>query len=354
MVLQQIFECYSAVNLVPIIIRLCRSSLPFSKLDVPIGLLCRMTLSFKPCLEQFAGSFKPEQVAYFTDVLTHSNTRPITVCDLLSLLSHIARVTPENVKLVCDVTLRSSNSEPSILRCLSHDDITVRSKACCLVGNLIRKQNYALIQKTPAKYRADIFEALRSCLSIDEGASRRSASFAYGNIAYIGCGEKKNDSLSKDLGKHLEKAVPLLVNLLNDPVPKTRSNVTLTLGNLAEWGNSLRQALLKSQVIAGLLATVSHDSQLSVRQSALIALRSACAHADLKNALLSQKAVEMLTEFIFTLKSQSTALPTSARYTFSPRIMSARSKTSAAGFSAQSRQVMEHAQRLLAELKSAK
>nr|XP_039258567.1 serine/threonine-protein kinase 36-like [Styela clava] len=358
MFLHQIFECLCEVNLISIVLNQCKCSVPYARLDVPIGLICRLALSHKPCLDEFTSCLRGDVTKSLASILIHEETRPITTCDLLSLLGHVARMTPENAKSVSDVVLKPcvSDSTPAILPCLSSTDVTVRTKSCSLLGNLLRKQNQGIIQDLPSKIKSDIFESLYQCLAVSEGMVRRSASFAFGNIAYMGCTESNGDgntasTVSKDLGKHLEKAVPLLTNLLNDATPKTRSNVSFTLGNLSDWGSSLRESIQDSHALKRLLDVALQDNQMCVKQAAFVALRTAASHVSLKKDLLKQNAEEKLVEFVTNSgQNQSTTLPASARYAFSPRMVSARTRPST--YSSQSKVVIDHAKKLIDELRT--
>lgn len=350
MFLQQIFHCLSEVNLIGIIVKRCKS-LTSALLEVPVGLLCRLALSYGPCLDQFSACLSTDTASYIAEVLTDDNTRPLTVCDILSLLSHVTRACPDRSDVVSSIVLKchNPNSKPPILYCLERSEM-IRAKSCSLLGNLLRKQNQDLLSLLPISVKSNIFEALQKCLSENESSVRRSASFAFGNIAFTGSEDVNSRRENQELGHHLQKAVPMLTNLLNDPTPKTRSNVVLTLSNLSDWGSSLRETILDSNSVSRLLEVALHDSQPTVKQSAFVALRAFCTHSVLRKALHKLNAAKKISEFVNSGNYRNSNMPTSARYGFSPRISSARTRPS--GSDSSMRTVLEHAKKLLNELES--
>lgn len=133
---------------------------------------------------------------------------------------------------------------------------------------------------------------------------RRSASFAVGNAAYQ----------AGPLGPALAAAVPSMTQLLGDAQDAIRRNAASALGNLGPEG--LGKELLKCQVPQRLLEMACGDPQPTVKEAALIALRSLRQEPCIHQVLVSLGASEKLTLLSLghQLLPSSNSRPTSARH----------------------------------------
>ncbi|XP_020647678.3 serine/threonine-protein kinase 36 isoform X1 [Pogona vitticeps] len=264
------------------LLQVCVHHLPLSETELPLSLLCRLVLSHEDIIEQVVGVANSERATAFLSTILLSDEVALTA-DLLSLLTHIARVSPAHLpfleKLLCSP---SSTSHPLRLsRLLCHQDCLVRARACSLIGNLLRHG-----QEVPQvlEGQAGLLECLLERLADNDGHVRCSASFAVGNAAY------QAGPFMQTLGK----AVPWVVHLLGDPQAKTRCNAASTLGNLGKHSVELGDLLIKSRAPDRLLEVACHDCHPDVQKAALIALRSIGQQPKINQILVSLKATEKL------------------------------------------------------------
>lgn len=196
--------------------------------------------------------------ALFTDSLTLTT-------DLLSLLTHVARACPEHLPFLQRILRGSDAADQPLTRLLGHRQHPIRAKTCSLLGNLLR-HGHGFPQELQSQ--PGVLESLLGCLADQEASVRKAASFAVGNAAY---------HTSCPAGT-LGRAVPRLTRLLSDAQARTRCNAALALGNLGQRSAELGDLLMESRAPHVLLEVACRDPWESVREGALVALRSLSQH----------------------------------------------------------------------------
>lgn len=203
-------------------------------------------------------------LAFLTTVL-FSDSLPL-VTDLLSLLTHVARVSSEHLPFLQSILGGSDASHQPLTRLLGHREPAIRAKTCSLLGNLLR-HSHSLPQALQNQLES-LLESLLACLADRDQDVRRAASFAVGNAACHPASPPRT----------LRGAVPGLTRLLLDPNSRTRRNAASALGNLCWCSTELGELLLESRAPHVLLEVACRDPQASVRERALLALRAASQH----------------------------------------------------------------------------
>lgn len=212
-------------------------------------------------LKQFVDTVttSPTTIISFLSVVLQSDQPPM-ISDLLSLLTHTARVlSPNHLSFIQELLSGSDESYRPLRSLLGHSENTVRVRAYGLLGHLLQ-HNMAL--RGALQSQAGLLSLLLLGLGDKDPAVRRSASFAVGNAAYQ----------AGPLGPALAAAVPSMTQLLGDPQDGIRRNAASALGNLGPEG--LGTELLQCQVPQRLLEMACGDPQPAVKEAALIALRS--------------------------------------------------------------------------------
>lgn len=212
-------------------------------------------------------------LAFLTSVLL-SDSLPL-VTDLLSLLTHVARVSPEHLPFLQSILGGSDTSHQPLTRLLGHREPPVRAKTCSLLGNLLQHR-HGLPQALQSQLESSL-ASLLACLADRDQAVRRAASFAVGNAAYNPCTPPRS----------LRGAVPGLTRLLLDPNSRTRRNAASALGNLWRRSAELGELLLEIQAPRVLLEVACRDPQAGVREGALLALRAASRHPGVQQVSLA-------------------------------------------------------------------
>ncbi|CAH1801756.1 unnamed protein product [Owenia fusiformis] len=285
--LMEIYECFYCKQ---VVVHLLFSLIKFVALEqcpVPIGLLARLVMGETVFVEQFAEAV---QITNGTDFLAQcvSAAGPLSVkCDTLSVFSHMARSSPNYVGLITRVFQGLTGEFAPLVQCLKHDNAIVRSRVCVMLGNLMRHSDQLYTVLVELKRLCD---AIRECLQDEDPNVRKGASYAIGNAVYH----------SGDLYRIFTQGIPPLVKLLRDPFAKTRSNAASALGNLCIHNGDMVDALLTSKAHQGLLDVVCHDSQYSVQETAISALRSQCQHAKIRQELCKLRAIDKLSSIIET------------------------------------------------------
>ncbi|NWW49931.1 STK36 kinase, partial [Pedionomus torquatus] len=263
------------------LLQVCTHHLPFSYTDLPMSLLCHLVVSDEQVIDQMVRAATASQpvTAFLTSAL-FSGSLTLTT-DLLSLLTHVARVCPEHLPFLQRI-LRGSDVADQPLTCLlDHQQHLIRAKTCNLVGNLLR-HGHSFPQVLQSQL--GLLESLLGCLVDQEESVRKAASFAVGNAAY---------HESFPVGS-LGRAVPRLTRLLRDVQARTRCNAALALGNLGQRSAELVDLLIESRAPHVLLEVACWDPRESVREGALVALRALSRHPGIQQVLLSLRATEKL------------------------------------------------------------
>lgn len=284
------------------LLQVCCHHLPLSQAELPISLLTRLALTDLTSLNQFvsAVSASPRTVTSFLSASLLGD-QPLLTSDLLSLLAHAARaLAPSHLSFIQELLAGSDESYRPLCSLLGHPENLVRARTYGLLGHLFR---HSMALRGALQSQAGLFNLLLQGLGDKDPAVRRSASFAVGNAAYQ----------AGPLGPALAAAVPSLTQLLGDPQTGIRRNAASALGNLGPEG--LGEELLQCQVPQRLLEVACGDPQPSVKEAALIALRSLRQEPCIHQVLVSLRASEKLA--LLSLGNQlphSSARPASARH----------------------------------------
>uniref|UniRef100_Q69ZM6-2 Isoform 2 of Serine/threonine-protein kinase 36 n=1 Tax=Mus musculus TaxID=10090 RepID=Q69ZM6-2 len=248
---------------------------------LPIGLLTRLALTDSASLKQFVNTVATSSRAIisFLSVVLLSD-QPLMISDLLSLLTHTARIlSPSHLSFIQELLSGSDESYRPLRSLLGHSENTVRVRAYGLLGHLLQ---HSMALRGALQSQSGLLNLLLLGLGDKDPAVRRSASFAVGNAAYQ----------AGPLGPALAAAVPSMTQLLGDAQDGIRRNAASALGNLGPEG--LGKELLKCQVPQRLLEMACGDPQPTVKEAALIALRSLQQESCIHQVLVSLGASEKL------------------------------------------------------------
>ncbi|PVD31308.1 hypothetical protein C0Q70_06720 [Pomacea canaliculata] len=298
--LAEIQHCLYTVELLPRLLGACVRCLNGEALETPIGLVTRMVLGNAIFVHQFAAAVRELNCTGFLCSCLSENSPLSVICDVVSILSHLVRTSPEHLILVM-LILQGTKGDFAILTTLmNHSTSVVRSRICSLLGNLMKHdaQLYPVLLQ-----REKILAFLISCLQDEDSNVRKCSAYALGNASYH----------SAQLYPRLKVAIPALVQLLSDPVSKIKVNAASALGNLGMHSSLLCPDLMKTKVMAHLLETACHDTQPAVQDSALLALRSLCQQEELRKELVSLKAAERLSSLTVVLTPRTDSQAVSPR-----------------------------------------
>uniref|UniRef100_A0A8B9PZW8 non-specific serine/threonine protein kinase n=1 Tax=Apteryx owenii TaxID=8824 RepID=A0A8B9PZW8_APTOW len=263
------------------LLQACCHHLPFLGTELPLRLLCHLVVCDEQVIDQTVREAAASEhvIAFLTTVLFSDN--PTITANLLSLLTHVARVCPEHLPFLQRILGGSGVAYQPLTRLLGHWEHSIRAKTCNLLGNLLRHSHSfpQVLQNQPG-----LLESLLECLADRDENVRKAASFAVGNAAY------HESSPAGTLGR----AVPRLTRLLSDVQAKTRCNAASALGNLGRRSAELGDLLIQSKAPHVLLEVACRDPQASVQEGALVALRAISQHPAIQQVLLSLRASEKL------------------------------------------------------------
>ncbi|NXY50127.1 STK36 kinase, partial [Ceuthmochares aereus] len=261
------------------LLQVCSHHLPFLHTELPVSLLCHLVVSDKQVIDQIvrAAATSEHSIAFLKSALFSGSVTLAT--DLLSLLTHVARASPDHLPFLQRILKGLDVAEQPLTHLLTHQQYLIRARTCNLLGNLLRHGFPQVLQSQPS-----LLESLLRCLVDQEESVRRAASFAVGNAAY-------HESCPAGT---LGRAVPRLVRLLSDMQTRTRCNAALALGNLGCHWTELGNLLMECRVPHVLLQVACRDPQESVREGALMSLRALSQHSRIQEALLSLRATEKL------------------------------------------------------------
>ncbi|KAM9037023.1 serine/threonine-protein kinase 36 isoform X1 [Sarcophilus harrisii] len=262
------------------LLQVCCRYLLLPQAELPVSLLTRLALTDSTTLNQFVAAVaaSPNTITFLSAALL--GDQPLLTSDILSLLAHAARVWPPTHLFFLQDLLAGPDESYWPLRCLlGHPENPVRARAYGLLGHLL---HHSTALRGALQSQAGLLSLLLAGLRDKDPAVRRSASFAVGNAAYQ----------AGPLAAALAPAVPRVTQLLGDPQTGTRRNAASALGNLGPEG--LGEELLRCQVPHRLLETACGDPQPTVREAALIALRSLRQEPCIHQVLVSLDASEKL------------------------------------------------------------
>ncbi|XP_060224621.1 serine/threonine-protein kinase 36 isoform X2 [Meriones unguiculatus] len=284
------------------LLQVCCHHLPLLQAELPIGLLTRLALMDPTSLKQFVNTVAASSrtIISFLSVVLLSD-QPLMISDILSLLTHTARIlSPSHLSFIQELLAGSDESYRPLRSLLGHSENTVRVRTYGLLGHLLQ---HSMALRGALQSQAGLLNLLLLGLGDKDPAVRRSASFAVGNAAYQ----------AGPLGPALAAAVPSMTQLLGDPQDGIRRNAASALGNLGPEG--LGKELLKCQVPQRLLEMACGDPQPTVKEAAIIALRSLRQEPCIHQVLVSLGASEKLA--LLSLGNQllpNSTRPASARH----------------------------------------
>ncbi|XP_053550788.1 serine/threonine-protein kinase 36 [Bombina bombina] len=274
-IMSEILRSFSQHQMVTCLLQAC-TLLPPSAAELPVSLLCRLTLIDSDHLTEFSQAvISSEDVSAWLGSALHSGQDRLT-CDLLSLLSHLIRVCPSHLPLLKRIVGEWDNLHSLILHARGTEQ---RSAACTFAGNLTR------LGEPLAR---SILETLLECLSDKDARVRRSAAFAVGNTAF-------HSDRSNSYNTWVSLATSKFLILLKDPQPRTRAHAASALGNLgtiSASGDETSGFMLRVPQL--LMQSACTDQDETVRLASVVALRSLSATPKIRQHLLSLDAGERL------------------------------------------------------------
>ncbi|XP_067883036.1 serine/threonine-protein kinase 36-like [Heterodontus francisci] len=262
--------------------------LPLPLAEIPVSLLCRLTLSGEAFVDQFVSSWHPGEASAYLSALLQSQETP-TIAELLSLLGQVARASGQNLPFLTATLGGPGLSYQPLQQALDHHDKSVRAKACGLAGKLLGQ----------GQGGDRLLEKVLERLWDDDPAVRGSASFAAGNAAYRAGSAPQAQAA-------LVPALPRIVGLLDDPRPRTRRNAASALGNLGSGSGQLGRGLLRAGAPQHLLELACRDSQACVREAALAALRAMSQWPQVREVLISLRSCEKLSVMCQRMEQKAT------------------------------------------------
>ncbi|KAH9525670.1 Serine/threonine-protein kinase 36 [Bulinus truncatus] len=283
--LAEIQHCLYVSNFVPRLLGACVHYLSGPPLETPIGLLARLVLGNVIFVEQLATSVKSyKAVSFIQKCLETSNTISV-VCDIISMCSHLVRTSPEHLDLVKNIFKGSDGDYGLLSEFLIHSNSVIKSRTCSLLGNIMRHndQMYSIL-----KHKDKILGNLLLCLQDSDSNVRKCAVYAFGNACYH----------SSELYPKLKLALPHMVELLHDPVTKTRANAASACGNLRMHSSGLCNDIKRYKIVAHLLEAACHDAQSAVQINTMLALRSLCQQEELLKDLIALHGIDKLTPLL--------------------------------------------------------
>ncbi|KAM8962411.1 serine/threonine-protein kinase 36 [Pelodytes ibericus] len=244
------------------------SWLPQGCMDVPVSVLCRLALMQPIFLEEISAAAESDMALWLGCALRSGGDH--VACDLLSLFSHLMRLSPAHLPVLRRILGDWEELLPPLLQ-----NPQLRAAVCTLAGNLARHG-----EPLPQL----VLNGLLDCLADGEARVRRAAAFAVGNCAFHKAG-------SSSSWGHL--ATSRVLVLLHDPQAQTRAHAASALGNLGSEAEG-HTHLLHLKVPQFLLDSACTDQAESVRLASVIALRSLGSASVIRQHLLSLNAGERL------------------------------------------------------------
>ncbi|XP_062000742.1 serine/threonine-protein kinase TIO isoform X1 [Rosa rugosa] len=265
---------------VPGIILWCLEHLELKDLGRPVAFLAKM-IGHRPLAVQLVGKglLDPTRMRRLLD---RSSPKEVML-DVLMIVSDLARM---------DKGFYEYINRASLLEFfkgfLTHEDPSVRSKACSALGNMCRHSSY--FYSSLAKNQ--IIGLLIDRCSDPDKRTRKFACFAIGNAAY------HNDMLYEEL----RRSIPQLANLLlSSEEDKTKANAAGALSNLIRNSNKLCEDIVSRGAMQSLLKLVAECSVLALNPSrkdsaqesplkiALFSLAKMCSHPPCRDFLRSSE-----------------------------------------------------------------
>ncbi|KXJ28930.1 serine/threonine-protein kinase 36 [Exaiptasia diaphana] len=287
-------------NVLPNIMEICCTVLPEDAMELPIGLITRLVLSDDMFVSQFVHYVTKEKLEPFLTSLLITENFPTLISDVIALLSHVARCSVEYVDMVIGVLSGEKGTFETLYTLLLHNDVTISASACNMLGNVLKQSSvlYSVLQ------RSEVLSILFGLLKSEDANVRKAASFAVGYAAYH----------SDSLYSYLSPVIPLLVDLLADTLPKTRSNAAGALGNLVRHSPVLYPQLIREQAPQGILKMACSDSHPDAQNAALKTLRLFCRNPECRQVLVTMGIEQQILRMVdrsrmSSASSQASSVP---------------------------------------------
>ncbi|XP_028395841.1 serine/threonine-protein kinase 36-like [Dendronephthya gigantea] len=249
-------------------------------MELALGFVMRLVLSDLMFVSQFSKTVARQQAEWLLESLLSSDQPDHIILDTLSIFSHMARSSVHHVELISSILKGEQGDYGTVQLLLSHNSIAVCAKTCGMIGNLLKKS----VAFFPALKKNSIMSLINNNLQHEDDDIRKASSYIIGNAAFHG------DSLYSTLSQ----SIPLLLPLLSDPLPRTRSNAAGALGNLVRNSPILCSNLLEYHVPESLLDVACNDGCNDVREVALVSLRLLCRNHSCREKLLACKIQQRL------------------------------------------------------------
>lgn len=242
---------------------------------IPFSLISKLANLSQPFASQFveAGGLASEK---FRRILDPQKANTGLISDALSVVSHMARLSPEFYPIIHEANLYE---EFAVLIRVSEKE--VRGRMCTLIGNLCKHS--AFFYEPLAKY--ELIESLVKRCTDKDPHTQKLAAFAAGNAAFH----------NNHLYDILRPAVPALVGMLSSSDEKTRQNAAATLSNFVRNGSQLVGKLMECDAAEALLNIMKTDT-LVVKRIAVSAINSLCSHRQLRARLASLGLKNLIVE----------------------------------------------------------
>ncbi|VDI30045.1 fused, partial [Mytilus galloprovincialis] len=139
--LHQVQQCLFNASLLPRLIFCCTKYLKNEQLEIPINLMLRLVLGSQQFLKQFCKCVKEQKTVSLLTQCTQSTSSTV-VSDVVSICSHLVRMSPQHAPFVKSVFHGSKGDYDPLSKLIKHNSATVRSRACSLVGNLMKHNSH--------------------------------------------------------------------------------------------------------------------------------------------------------------------------------------------------------------------
>lgn len=299
-VIESTLKCYGNLDLLSSLMVASFYYVSDDYLEIPISLLCRLVLTSDDMVEQFAllACTDSKAVLFLHQTLTSETVSVSVICDIISICCHLVRSSTNHVSFIQSVLAGPSGDYLVLHPMLTHPDAGIKSRTCNLLGNLLKHSDFLC---NVFQEREQLFTDLLGCLKDKEANVRKSASYAVGNAAFH----------SDILYRQLIPAIPIMTQLLKDPINKTRAHTASACGNMGLHSNLLCEELIHHKTILNLLDLACQDANISIQICALVALRTLIRNEEIRNALVTYNASNLLNRLMQILTPRPTSSPSS-------------------------------------------
>ncbi|XP_036360103.1 serine/threonine-protein kinase 36-like isoform X1 [Octopus sinensis] len=289
-VTEQTVSCFHTLELLPKLLYATVHYIRKESLDVPISLICRLVLSTDGMVIQFSNAINadPKAVPFIQQILLSPKSSQSMLSDLVSLCCHLARTSSDYIPIL-NTILMGQNGDYSVLSALlNYEPSVLKSRVCSLLGNILKHTSFLceIFHKRDA-----LFKTFLNCLKDKDANVRKSASYAVGNAVF------HNDILYEALLPY----IPVITQLLKDPIHKTRSHAASVCGNLGIHSNLLCAELIQQKAILNLLDLACQDTHFSVQLCALVALRTLIKNEEIRKAVVLYNGSSLLSRLMETM-----------------------------------------------------